>query len=236
MRDFPPHHDSASHKGLRRQRRHHMGSDNEETTNSGSNAGDINVGQRLRELRMDKGFSLRALASQSQLNVNTLSLIENGKTSPSVSTLQQLAQTLGVPITSFFETVSPKQRTVYQKNQQHPIIPLPHGTLEDLGAGIAYRMAEPLLVTLEPGADSGPDPIVHTGCEFVYCLAGHLTYKVNDQTYILEPGDSLLFEAHQPHRWINDGAIPSRSLLVLCPSDQQDHPTESHFTPESPGK
>ena len=56
--------------------------------------GEIDVGQRLRELRAMRGLSLRALSGQSGLNVNTLSLIENRRTSPSVSTLQQLALTL----------------------------------------------------------------------------------------------------------------------------------------------
>ena len=55
----------------------------------------VDVGARLRELRAEHGFSIRALAEHSQLNVNTLSLIEHNKTSPSVSTLQQVAAALG---------------------------------------------------------------------------------------------------------------------------------------------
>ena len=68
-------------------------------------AHEIDVGHRLREFRATRGLSLRALAEQSGLNVNTLSLIENQRTSPSVSTLQQLAQTLQVPLSAFFETI-----------------------------------------------------------------------------------------------------------------------------------
>ncbi len=65
-------------------------------------ADEIDVGQRLRELRATRGLSLRALAKLSSLNVNTLSLIENRRTSPSVSTLQQLAQTLQVSYLGLF--------------------------------------------------------------------------------------------------------------------------------------
>ena len=61
---------------------------------------EVDVGQRLRVLRTEHGHSLRRLADLSGLNVNTLSLIENGRTSPSVSTLQQLARALQVPISS----------------------------------------------------------------------------------------------------------------------------------------
>jgi quercetin dioxygenase-like cupin family protein len=98
-----------------------------------------------------------------------------------------------------------------------------------LGAGLAVPGVKPLLVTLEPGFGSGPDPIVHTGLEFVYCLEGQLSYMVEEQTYYLEPGDSLFFEAHLPHRWENTEQEPVYSLLVLCPSDQYDQPTERHF-------
>jgi quercetin dioxygenase-like cupin family protein len=104
--------------------------------------------------------------------------------------------------------------------------------LEDLGAGMDMTWGQPLRITLDPGTDSGPAPIVHTGHEFVYCLEGRLKYVIEDQSFILEPGDSLLFEAHLPHRWENVGDIPTISLLVLCPLDDNDQPTERHFGAE----
>src|SRR5512143_557339 len=64
---------------------------------------EITVGYRLRELRKQQGLSLRALAEKSGLSANTISLIENGKTSPSVATLQQIALALNITITAFFE-------------------------------------------------------------------------------------------------------------------------------------
>ena len=189
----------------------------------------IDVGGCLRRLRKEQGYSLRTLAEISGLNFNTLSLIENGKTSPSVSTLQQLAHALQVPITAFFETLPAQKKIVFQKPGQRPTADFAHGTLEDLGAGLTLHDGQPLLVTLEPGADSGRDPIVHTGLEFVYCLEGRLIYTIDGATYLLEPGDSLIFEAHLPHRWGNAQSAPTRSLLILCPSDENDQPTEVHF-------
>ncbi len=192
----------------------------------------VDVGQRLRVLRNERGLSIRALAEKSRLNVNTLSLIENGKTSPSVATLQQLAFALETPIAAFFENGTPKNKIAYHKANQRRKAAFAHGTLEDLGAGMISRGAEPFLVMLEPHADSGPALIVHTGREFVFCLEGQLAYTIENQEFLLEPGDSLLFEAHLPHRWQNVGATPTRSLLVLCPSDEKDRPTERHFKPE----
>jgi transcriptional regulator with XRE-family HTH domain len=190
---------------------------------------DIEVGARLRVLRTDAGLSIRALAEMSRLNVNTLSLIENGKTSPSVSTLQQLAQGLGVPITEFFVTEQGDKRIVYQKDGGRPQALFEYGSMEDLGAGMSRFGAEPLIVTLEAGADSGKNPIVHTGREFVYCLEGRVVYTVDAETYTLKPGDSLFFEAYLPHRWQNSDAKPSRVLLVLCPIDDRDQPVRRHF-------
>jgi transcriptional regulator with XRE-family HTH domain len=192
---------------------------------------EVNVGNCLRNLRTDRNLSIRNLAERSGLNANTLSLIENGKSSPSVSTLQQLATALDVPITAFFETNLPKNNISYLKSGQRPVVAFARGTLEDLGAGLTIRGGQPFIVNLEPKADSGPTPIVHTGHEFVYCLKGHLSYQIEDRIYLLEPGDSLLFEAHLPHSWKNIGDTPLRSLLVLCPSDEDDHPSERHFKP-----
>jgi uncharacterized cupin superfamily protein len=192
-------------------------------------AEEIDVGGRLRELRTDRGLSIRGLAELSGLNVNTLSLIENNKTSPSVSTLQQLALALQVPIGAFFETNLSHKSAVFQKSGQRPWVTFTHGMLEDLGAGLTLHGGQPLLVTLQPGSDSGTAPIVHTGYEFVFCLEGKLYYSINHDEYLLEAGDSLIFEAHLPHRWGNAGDLPTRSLLILCPSDENDHPTDQHF-------
>ncbi len=192
----------------------------------------IDVGRNLRDLRAERELSIRSLAVLSGLNVNTLSMIENGKSSPSVSTLQQLASALTVPITDFFETDIIKNNVSYQKAGQRLHAAFAHETLADLGAGLTLHGGQPLLVTLEPKANSGPTPIVHTGHEFVFCLEGRLSYTIDEHIYILNPGDSLLFEAHLPHFWQNVGESTSQSLLIMCPADESDHPTERHFKPE----
>lgn len=193
----------------------------------------VNVGQCLRTLRDERGWSIRELAEKSGLAMNTLSLIENAKTSPSVSTLQQIARALDVPITAFFETGVSQTSVVHVKASRRTRVAFAHGALEDLGAGLTNRAVQPFVVTLESHAGSGLTPIVHTGYEFVYCLQGRLTYTIQDRTYLLEPGDSLLFESHLPHRWQNVEAEPSQALLILFPSDSRDRPTEIHFVPKS---
>ncbi len=194
---------------------------------------DINVGRRLQELRVIQGLSLRALADMSGLNFNTLSLIENEKTSPNVSTLQQLATALNVPITTFFESISSPESVVFQKPGERPKMVFPQGVLEDLGGGLALGEATPLLMILEPKQFSDPDPIAHTGQEFIYCLEGNITYIVGEEEFALEAGDSLIFEAHIPHRWENRKETTARAILVICPSDHADRSVTQHLMNES---
>ncbi len=189
------------------------------------------VGQRMRELRTERGLSIRALAEASGLAVNTLSLIENGKISPSVSTLHRAAAALGVVITAFFEVPAPQQSIVFFTAAERTSAPFDHGTIEDMATGFAGRGLHPNLVTLEPHSGSGAEPIVHTGYEFVYCLEGCITYRLDGQIYRLKPGDSLLFESHLPHCWQNEMDQPSRMILVLAPTDERDRPTYRHFVP-----
>ena len=193
---------------------------------------EVNVGYRLRQLRLERGLSIRALAEQSGLNVNTLSLIENNKTSPSVSTLQQISAALRTPITVFFESHATPQAIIYQKAGERQATAFIHGTLANLGIGFTSQALEPFIVTLEPESQPSENPIVHTGFEFVFCLEGQICYEIENQKFQLEPGDSLLFEAHMPHRWRNCGKVPSRSLLLLAPADLRDRPDERHFLDE----
>ncbi len=190
---------------------------------------DVDVGRCLRHRRGERKLSLRALAEQSGVSVNTLSLIENGKVSPSVSTLQRIAQTLRVPVTALFEPEIPRSDLVLVRSDSRRKAAFSHGSLEDLGAGMADPTLEPFIISLDPGADSGPNPIVHAGQEFVLCLDGQIDYEFIDRTYALAPGDSLLFDANLPHRWLNGRSATSKAVMVLCPFEGRDRPTLRHF-------
>ena len=203
---------------------------------NGEISAEILVGFRLRKLRHEKRFSLRALAKRSGLNVNTLSLVENGKSSPSVSTLQQLAQALDVPISSFFESESNKKLVVFTPATQRPQTIFGTTQMQNLGKDLERSAVQPFVVTLEPGAGSGDRMIVHTGHEFVYGLHGKILYTVDEVDYLLTPGDSLLFESYLPHQWINMDESRSQIILILFPADLHDEPGGRHFTNENLNK
>ena len=188
------------------------------------------VGRNLRDLRTKRGLSLRALAELSGLNVNTLSLVENGKSSPSVGTLQQLAQALDVPITNFFESEQVEKRVVFTQASERPLASFGRTQMQNLGKDLAGKVVQPFVVTLQPGMGSGDRMIVHTGHEFVYCLEGNLYYSIDQEEYILNPGDSILFEAHLPHCWENKSLEVSTILLILFPADERDEAGGRHFS------
>lgn len=189
----------------------------------------INVGERLYQLRSWRGYSIRQLAELSSLAINTLSLIENGKTSPSVSTLQHIAVALDVPITAFFEVDTKKHAVVYSPSQAREKNSLLGAQIEDLSMGKYTGATQPLLVTLPPHSDCGEKNIVHNGHEIVYCLSGRVKYKVDGELYTLEENDSLIFEAHLPHCWKNEEDTPARMLMVLIPDDGREKILEWHF-------
>lgn len=204
--------------------------------NPNPQSAEAEVGHRLRALRARRGLSLRALAERSGLNINTLSLIENNKTSPSVSTLQQLARSLEVSITAFFKASIPPQQVVYTPDGQRPTSSFGGSFMQNLGRNLSGSALQPFIVSLQPGESSSPPIIVHTGYEFVYGLSGSVQYQVEEQTYCIGPGDALVFEAHLPHSWRNDGDQQAQFLLVFQPGDQRDEPAQRHFIQNAPQK
>ncbi len=194
---------------------------------------DLLVGKRLKDLRTERGYSLRILAERSGLNINTLSLIENGKSSPSVSTLQQLSQALEVPIAAFFESEPLKKEIVFTKAEHRPTQTFGSTKMQNLARDLIDNAVQPFIVTLQAGMGSGDHAIVHTGFEFIYCLSGSIRYQVAQEEYILNTGDSLVFEAHRPHSWENTGGIPTQILLILYPTDDREKASGHHFSLEA---
>ena len=194
-----------------------------------NNALSINVGERLHELRAMHEMSLRELALKSGLSIHTLSMIEKGKTSPSVSTLYKLAETLGVPISYFFNPNNNRKQVIFLKADERTHMPFTRGVFEGLGGENFIGSIEPFLLTLESGANSGPQVMTHTGEEFVFCLRGQLEYQVEHHIYELSAGDSVLFAAHLKHRWKNPGRMVATALIVVSGFTAQDEVHGLHW-------
>jgi transcriptional regulator with XRE-family HTH domain len=190
----------------------------------------VEVGKRLRVLRAERRISLRELGRLSGISVNALSLIERGMTSPSVSTLYRLVEALGVPITAIFRTEPLREEIVFIPVGERTLVPFPLGLWEGLGGESFVGRLQPFMLTLEIGADSGAQAIVHTGHEFVMCLQGLLEYTVEGKKYILRQGDSLLFAARLRHCWRNTGNSVTKAIFVLSGFEEFESPGAFHLT------
>jgi transcriptional regulator with XRE-family HTH domain len=191
----------------------------------------INVAQRIRILRERRGLSQSALAEASGLSRNTLSLLERGQSSPTVSTLKRIALALGVDISAFFST-SEHVNIVHVKSDRRPHVQLLDVSMADLGVGMLDQMVTPLVLQLRPEARSGP-PVSHDGQDFIFCVSGEVLYTVGGRAFVLETGDSLFFDGRLPHRFQNAAPELTEVLIVLsAPRDSAGY-VEHHFPREA---
>ena len=136
----------------------------------------IDVGGRLRELRQERGMSIRGVAHASGLSTNAISMIERAKTSPSVSTLYKIAEALEVPITAFFRIEPERKPVVLCRASERSKVAFDLGLWEGLGGKFLTGLVEPFMLSSDPGASSGSYSMLHSGHEFVLCQAGQLEY------------------------------------------------------------
>jgi transcriptional regulator with XRE-family HTH domain len=189
------------------------------------------VGLHLRAIRKERGLSLRALAQLSGLSPNTISLVERGVTSPSVSTLHRLATALAVPITALLEEPAERTELIVTRAGERTRSGSGSVELESLGYGVEGQVCDPFSVRLKPGASSGSRQMTHSGHELVYCLEGAVEYEILGEAHRLEPGDALLFDGVLPHRWRNPNSKEAVFLLIIGGSEDRSVPMDQHLHP-----
>jgi transcriptional regulator with XRE-family HTH domain len=165
------------------------------------------IGERIKSLRTEQGMTLAGLGEKVNLSVSYLSQIERDKTTPSLSTLMDIAKVLNVGLRHFFETEAEAAYVVRADKGQDglaPDSPIAHLRLTpELGSSRieAYR------VILQPHASSEQLDLF-SGEEFGFVLTGELTIGVGDEQFVLAAGDSIHYDAFQPHGWSNAGDEP----------------------------
>ncbi len=172
------------------------------------------VGERLRALRTLRGISQRELAKRCGVTHSSLSLIEQGKVSPSVSSLKKILDAIPMSVGDFFTLeLTPGRRVFYAAEE-----------LADVGSGdVIYKLVGAdrrdralsfMVETYPPGADTGREMITHPGEEAGVVLEGEIEITIGADTRLLGPGEAYYFETKVPHRFRNPGSEPCR--LVSC--------------------
>jgi len=190
-------------------------------TTAGTATNDLEkyIGQEIRKHRRRGNMTLLALAQRAGLSQGMMSKIENGQTSPSLTTLAALADALSIPLSALFTPLEASRDVSYVPADEGLEIDR-RGTraghmYELLGHGVRGVVGvEPYMITLREDSEPFGD-FQHEGVEFIHMLEGELVYRHGSQTFPMRPGDSLFFDAIAPHGPIELLELPCRYLTVI---------------------
>lgn len=182
---------------------------------------EVAIGRQVRELRKRQRMTGADLATQTGLSVGMLSKIENGVISPSLNTISLLAHALRVPLVQLFSGYEEERGCMHVKAGEGVEIEREgtraghqYNLLGHIGSNNSGVVVEPYLLTLTDASERFP-VFQHEGIELLYILEGCVNYRHGDKTYLLEPGDSLLFDSDAPHGPEEIITLPLRYLSVI---------------------
>ncbi|WP_238367264.1 helix-turn-helix domain-containing protein [Mesobacterium pallidum] len=182
---------------------------------------EVAIGREVRSFRKQQNITVAELSRLTGISIGMLSKIENGNTSPSLTTLQTLAQALSVPLTAFFKGFEEKREAVHTKSGKGVEIERAgtraghqYNLLGHLGANSSGVIVEPYLIELNSESDTFKT-FQHSGIEMIYMLEGKVDYRHGAELYPLEPGDTLFFDADAPHGPERLVQFPIRYLSII---------------------
>ena len=198
------------------------------------------LGPRLREVRSAGGLSVRELARRVGCSASLISQIERGVSVPSVGVLYALATELGssldyllfgsgatpapavtaVAVAAAAAAATPPAAVV-QRGGDRKIIDLASGVRWERLTPQSEAMTDFLEVIYSPGGHSTDErrPLRHDGREYALILSGTLTANIGFESYDLEPGDSIAFDAATPHEYLNKTGEVVRAISVVVHSE-----------------
>jgi len=171
---------------------------------------------RIRELRLARGLSARALAERANVSTALISQVERDITDPSLETMRRIASVLEVPLFSLFQEEELDQVAVVRRDRRLQIT-APNSALAYTRATPGGSRLEVLEGVLEPGKASSDSSWSHPSEECAIVLAGRLTVHVGGDVHELAEGDSITFESRLPHRYSNESDVVVRFLIAVTP-------------------
>lgn len=175
----------------------------------------MNLGEKLKNLRVMQGLTQDELAQRSELTKGFISQIENDIASPSITTFIDILDALGTNPRDFFEDFDEKIAFTEEDYFEHVSINDKH-KLQWLVPNAQKNMMEPTLIELESGGNSKKIP-PYEGEEFGYVLEGKLRLKYGKQSYDLNEGDTFYFKSKAGHQLFNDSNDICRVLWISTP-------------------
>ena len=165
-----------------------------------------NLGPKLKTLRAHLGLSQRKLATLSGVSNATISLIEHGRTDPSMGLLKKILDAMGVSFAEFFSAgARGEEKHFYENRELSQISKGPISYLQ-VGDDLSDGDLQIIYERYQPGADTGQSMLSHNAEEGGIILSGRLEVTVGDQVRVLTAGDAYLFNSRKPHRFRNTGS------------------------------
>jgi len=176
------------------------------------------LGQRIKRCRLDRNLTVKEVELKAKVSATHVSEIERGMTSPTVGALAKIARALDTEPSYFLHIDAYPAVSVVRKENRRVF------TYEDWGArigclsrGIRQAQMSCLEVELDPGLSHAPEPLSHTGEEFIHILKGVVEIHVGSERHLLKEGDCIHFRSGEPHTIKNIGDGQSRILWVASP-------------------
>jgi transcriptional regulator with XRE-family HTH domain len=187
------------------------------TETSEAAAIEVDLGARIRALRLARGATLRKLAAEAGVTESFLSQVERGVASPSIASVQRIARALGQSIAELFAAdesagivvrVRDRRRVVYQGL----------GAVDEFLTRATDGRLQVIMSTIEPGGGTGDEAYTHDSDEeVVVVLEGSLDLWIGLEHYRLETGDAVTHSSRIPHRNTNPGPGVARVLFCITP-------------------
>jgi transcriptional regulator with XRE-family HTH domain len=177
----------------------------------------LNLGLRIRSLRVNKGYTLRGLARRAGCSASFLSQIELNKGSPTVANLEKICQALQLPISDVLrrETRLHEPQMVQLGSESNRIAMRWHK------AQLRYILPDPvpaqftmLVLKLETGAEIPERSANRSISELAIVLNGEVEFKVESQVFHLTSQQGVYFNLASTHQWKNIGSTRAEILMV----------------------
>jgi len=175
----------------------------------------MSYGAKLKEIRKKLGFTLEDISQKTGFTKSFISQIENGKNSPSISSLKKICYALGTTISELFED----ERNIVHKftEEDYNLLENKNISIYFLASKLISRKLEPMIIEIDPHGETGSDYYRHSGEEFGYVLEGTLTVIIGTDEYNIEQGESIYFSSNLPHKLKNKKNIKMRAFWVGTP-------------------
>jgi transcriptional regulator with XRE-family HTH domain len=185
----------------------------------------MQLGRKIRDLRLRRGLTVQKLADATHLSKGFISQVENDHTSPSLSTLRDLATALRTSMAYLVVEDDPALHLV--RAAERPQLPAyGNASRTEVLSALPRRNLELLMLELPPGLPAGEQRHSHAGEECLLCVEGRVRLLHGEQEWMLETGDSCHFDGRVPHSTENPGPGVARMILAMTPAAFEPVPRE----------